>query len=398
MDKKNSDLGKFLFDEPVDRRNTGAIKYDAADRFGVPRDAIPMWVADMDFRSPACVSDALVRRTAHGIYGYSDMTDGYISAVRGWWRRRYAYKVDETSIVTTPGVVFALYTAVSALTEPGDSVLIQRPVYGPFSRAVEDLGRKLVSSALVLRNGRYEIDFEDFERRIAEEKVRLFILSNPHNPVGRVWTLEELRKIGEICLRHQVFVVSDEIHSDFVYPGHSHSVFASLSPEISAITITCTAPSKTFNLAGLQISNLFIADDLLRTRFKTAMQKTGYSQPNLMGMIACQAAYEGGEAWLEALLAYLGGNIARVREAVAKDLPGVLMIEPEGTYLLWLDFSALGLPDRELRDKIEKKCGVWLDPGTVFGPEGSGFQRMNIACPEATLNEALRRMKRGLFE
>lgn len=388
----------YNFDELIERRKTLAIKYDYASKKGVSEDALPMWVADMDFRSPPAVNEAIAERARHGIYGYSDVTDEYLAAVQMWYRTRYAYEVDTCNIVTSPGVVFGLYTAVAALTKEGESVLVSPPVYYPFSHAVNDLGRKLVNNPLVYSDGRYSIDFDDFERQVVENQVRLYILCNPHNPVGRVWTRDELLKIGEICMKHDVFVVSDEIHSDFVHAGHRHIVFASLSAELAARTITCTAPSKTFNLAGLQISNMFITNEEIRKKFLASMRKSGYSQPNLMGLIACQAAYEGGASWLDSLLTYLKGNIRFVKESLLKDFPGVRLVEPEGTYLLWLDFSALGLTDEQLRQKIEKQCGVWLDHGKMFGTEGAGFQRINIACPRAILKEAFIRLKRGLYE
>ena len=397
MTAANNYFDPKSFDEVIDRRNTRAIKYDYAKKRGVSEDALPMWVADMDFRSPPCVNEAISARAQHGIYGYSDATPEYFLAVQKWYRTRFAYDIDACNIVTSPGVVFALFTAVTALTNEGDSVLIQRPVYYPFSAAINVLGRTLINSPLVYENGRYSMDYYDFEQKITSNNIRLFILCNPHNPVGRVWTREELTRISEICTSHDVYVISDEIHSDFVYPGYRHTVFASLSPEIAARTITCTAPSKTFNLAGLQISNLFITDEILRKRFLDAMKRTGYSQPNLMGMIACQAAYESGGPWLDALLLYLEQNIEYARETIKNDFPGVRLVQPEGTYLLWLDFSALSLPEEELRVIIEKVCGLWFDHGTMFGTEGSGFQRINIACPRVILEEAFDRLKRGLY-
>lgn len=397
MTAAKNDFDPNSFDEVIDRKNTRAIKYDYAKKRGVSEDALPMWVADMDFRSPPCVNEAISARAQHGIYGYSDATPEYYFAVQNWYRTRYAYDLDVCNIVTSPGVVFALFTAVTALTNEGDTVLIQRPVYYPFSAAINNLGRTLVNSPLVYSNGRYSMDFDDFEQKITVNNVRLFILCNPHNPVGRVWTKEELIRISEICIAHNVYVISDEIHSDFVYPGYKHTIFASLSPETAERTITCTAPSKTFNLAGLQISNLFITEEKLRKRFLHAMKRTGYSQPNLMGMIACQAAYEDGAPWLDALLLYLQKNIEFARETIKNDFPGVKLIQQEGTYLLWLDFSALGLCEKELRVIIEKVCGLWFDHGTMFGPEGDGFQRINIACPRVILEEAFDRLKRGLY-
>ncbi len=397
MIEQDNEFDLKIFDEVIDRKNTRAIKFDYAPRKGVPEDALPMWVADMDFRAPTCINEAISARALHGIYGYSDATPDYYLAVQKWFHTRHAYDIDVCNIVTSPGVVFGLYSAVAALTEVGDSVLIQRPVYYPFSSAVTDQGRKLVNSPLVYQNGRYSMDFEDFERQITGNNVKLFILCNPHNPVGRVWTREELLRMAEICIDHNVYIISDEIHSDFIYPDYKHTVFASLSTEISQRTITCTAPSKTFNLAGLQISNLFITDPNMRRKFRNAVKKVGYSEPNLMGMIACQAAYEGGEEWLDALRIYLQRNIEYVKDRLTKDFPGVKLVEPEGTYLLWLDFSGLGLKDDELTGKIQNIGRLWLDHGTMFGPEGAGFQRINIACPMATVIEAFDRLERGLF-
>ncbi len=389
---------RSIFDEVIDRTNTMSIKYDYAAKLGVPEDALPMWVADMDFRSPACVNEALAERCRHGLYGYSDASEAYYEAVRNWFFSRHGWEIDVRNIVTAPGVVFAIHQIITALTKPGDSVLIQRPVYYPFSSAVTKLGRNLVNNALVRKDGRYEIDFEDFEKKISDKRVKLFILSNPHNPVGRVWTREELLKMSEILLRHGVYVIADEIHEDFIYEDHRHTVFSTLSPEIADLTVTCTAPSKTFNLAGLQISNLVITNDEIRRRYKDAVKQSGYSQPNLMGILACRAAYENGAPWLDELIRYLSSNIVMTKEILARDFPGVRLTQPEGTYLLWLDFSELGLSDDELNERIEKKGRVWLDPGPMFGPEGSGFQRVNIACPSSVLWEGLNRMRRGLYE
>jgi len=397
MESSHKNSEKYSFDEPVERKNTRAIKYEYAKRRGLPEDILPLWVADMDFRSPPCVTEALDERSRHGIFGYSDITEDYVAAVQSWYRKRYAYEVNEQSLVTVQGVVFGLYTAISAFTRPGDAVMLQRPVYYPFSSAILDLDRKLVNNPLVFQDGRYVMDFQDFERKVVENQVKLFILCNPQNPSGRVWTREELIRMGEICLRHHVLVVSDEIHSDFVFPGYTHTIFASISQAFADITITCTAPSKTFNLAGLQISNLFITNPELLKLFKQALKKSGYSQPNLMGMIACQAAYEGGEAWLTSLLSYLEANISYVRDRLKKDFPAARLMEPEGTYLLWIDFSGLGLTDADLRKRIEQKAKVWLDHGTMFGPEGEGYQRINIACPRKTLVEAMDRLKRGIL-
>ena len=386
-----------IFDEMIDRTGTLAIKSDYAERLHVPSDAIPMWVADMDFRAPACVNDAIAERARHGIYGYSDVSAQYRESVRNWYATRHAWNFDVCNIVTVPGVVFGIYTSIRALTRPGDAVLISRPVYYPFSRAIQDLDRVLVNSPLVLQNGRYAIDFDDLEAKIATKHVKVYILCSPHNPVGRVWSREELERIADICIRHHVYLLSDEIHADFVFDGHRHLPIASLSPEIADLTITCTAPSKTFNLAGLQVSNLIISNPTIAEKVRDAIKRTGYSQPNVIGLIACQAAYEKGAPWLDALLSYIQANIDYTAERVALDLPGVRLIRPEGTYLLWLDMSGLGLSPDEVKQKLETDCKVWFDHGSMFGPEGENFQRMNIACPRSLLERAMNQMKEGLY-
>ena len=305
---------KYNFDEVVERRGTGCLKYDFAKERGKKEDVLPLWVADMDFKTAPAVTERLQKVVEHGIYGYSDSKEDYFAAVSGWYHDHFDWDVKPEWLVKTPGVVFALAAAVRAYTEKGDTVLIQQPVYYPFRQVIESNDRKLVSSDLVLKDGHYEIDFEDFEAKIKEHQIHLFLFCSPHNPVGRVWKEWELRKIGEICFKYQVTVVSDEIHSDFVYPGHKHHVFASVSPEFEQISVICTAPSKTFNLAGLQVSNIFIADEKLRQKFVRAVDQAGYSQVNLMGLVGCQAAYEEGEEWLLQLKEYLYQNLSFVRE------------------------------------------------------------------------------------
>lgn len=387
---------KYDFDTVTDRRGTNCLKYDFAKERGKPEGILPLWVADMDFTTAPEILKRLQKTVSHGIFGYSEGKDDYFQAVAAWYQKHFGWEVKRSWLVKTPGVVFAIAAAVRAFTEAGDAVLLQQPVYYPFGEAIKDNGRILVNSPLKLKEGRYEIDFEDFEKKITENKVKLFLLCSPHNPVGRVWEEWELRKVGDICLKHGVLVVSDEIHSDFVWPGHRHLVFASLSPEYADITVTCTAPSKTFNLAGLQASNIFISNHELKRRFKKAIDQAGYSQVNLMGLVACQAAYEEGEAWLLALKEYLEGNLAFVREYLKKNLPEISLIEPEGTYLIWLDFRKLGLTEEEREDLIVNKAGLWLDSGAMFGADGEGFERINIACPRATLEKALSQLHRAI--
>ncbi|MDR0917165.1 MAG: pyridoxal phosphate-dependent aminotransferase [Oscillospiraceae bacterium] len=386
----------FDFDKIIDRTGTYSIKYGEAAKRGKPADALPMWVADMDFQTPPCVVDALTREVQHGIFGYSDTNDAYFTSVAGWFARRFNWAVEPQWLVKTPGIVTALHIAVRGLTNRGDAVIIQTPVYYPFTEAVESTGRRLVVNPLVETDGYYTIDFADFERKIADNAVKMFILCSPHNPVGRVWTRAELEKLGEICLRHGVIVVSDEIHEDFVYAGHTHTVFASLSPELRDITVTCTAPSKTFNLAGLMISNIFIANHDLRRAFKAEYERFGLSQLGVMGLVACKAAYDGGEAWLGELLTYLSGNMDYLAQFVGEHLPHIKVRKPEGTYLAWLDCRALGLDARELDDFFARKAKLWLDGGTMFGTGGDGYQRINVACPRSVLEDAMARLSAAL--
>ena len=383
------------FDEIIDRRNTSCLKHDFAVERGYPAGILPFWVADMDFRAPAPVIDALKVRAEHGIFGYTQIKDDYFAVLRNWFRTRHAWDIERSELIITPGVVFAIATAIRAFTEPGDAVLIQQPVYYPFANMIRQNKRTLVDNPLRLIEGRYQIDFEDFEQKIVEHGVKLFILCSPHNPVGRVWTRAELEQITAVCLRHNVIVVADEIHEEFIRPGFRHIPFASLSEEAAAVTITCTSPSKTFNLAGLQISNIFIRNAELRRRFKDELSRTGYDEPNTLGLTGAKAAYEHGAAWLTELLAYLEENNARTKAFLAQHLPKVRLIEPEGTYLLWLDFSDYGLSDEALNEKIIRDAHLWLDDGPIFGAGGSGFQRINIACPWSTLENGLEHLAKA---
>lgn len=377
------------FNKIIDRKNTDSIKYDFAVRRGKPEGLLPLWVADMDFRAPDCVIDALCDKSNHGIFGYSESGEAYFEVLQHWFAERFSWDIKESWLVKTPGVVFAINIAIRALTEKGDGVLIQQPVYYPFASSVQANERTLVVNELVNTDGRYCIDFDDFERKISENNVKLFILCSPHNPVGRVWTREELIRMGDICLTHGVTVISDEIHADFVYPGHSHTVFAALKPAFAKNSITCTAPSKTFNLAGLQISNIFIQDEKIRLAFRKELDVTGYSQVNIMGLVACKAAYRDGRNWLEQLNRYLYDNLCLLRRFLQERIPEVKLVEPEGTYLAWLDFRQLGLSDTELDALMLHKAHLWLDDGIMFGAGGSGFQRVNIACPSTILEQAL---------
>lgn len=391
MSERNLD-----FDTVIDRRNTKSLKYDFAGAFGMPEGLLPLWVADMDFKTSSYVEDALAKCAAGGIFGYSDVSTPYFEIVKGWMQRHHGWEPKEEWLVRTPGVVFALAMAVRAYTKPGDAVLLQLPVYYPFSSVVRENGRRVVSSDLYLgEDNRYHIDFDDFERKIVKENVKLFLLCNPHNPVARAWSAQELLRIGEICLSHGVIVVSDEIHHDFVFQGE-HQVYANLNRELAQMSVTCTAPSKTFNLAGLVLSNIFIPNPELRSRFKKEIAATGMGQIGIMGLAACEAAYEYGDVWYEAMLAYVRENIAFTKRFVEKRMSGVCMTEHEATYLVWLNFRERGLSADELEQRIVQKAGVWLDAGSMFGESGSGFQRINVACPRSILEQALERIAGAL--
>lgn len=380
------------FDEIIDRRHTDCLKYDFAAQRGKPDDLLPLWVADMDFRSPDEVLEALETKCRHGIFGYSDTGPDYVEVLQNWFLNGFSWQIQAEWLVKTPGVVFAICAGIRALTAKGDSVLIQQPVYYPFAESVRLNERRLTVNQLVCHEGRYVIDLQDFEDKIIRQGVRLFILCSPHNPVGRVWTKAELTGMGDICLRHGVTVISDEIHADFVYPGFRHLVFANLRPEYQDMAITCTAPTKTFNLAGLQISNLFIANRKIRHLVQQEVARCGYSQPGIMGLTAARAAYAYGQRWLADLKSYLYGNLCFARDYLRDKIPQIKIIEPEGTFLVWLDCRELGLDDAALDELIIRKARLWLDAGPMFGAGGAGFQRINIACPMPVLARALRQL------
>ena len=387
---------KYDFSQVIERNNTLSIKYDFAKERKKPSDLLSLWVADMDFPVAQEIKDALIERCNHGIFGYSEVKTPYYEVIAKWYQEKFNWSTKKQWLVKTPGVVAAIANAIRAFTNIGDAVLIQKPVYYPFFLTIEDNQRKVVNNSLVYKNGRYEMDFVDFEEKIISHKVKLFVLCSPHNPVGRVWNKEELLKIGDICLKHKVIVVADEIHADFVYHGHQHQVFANLKQEYQDITITCTAPSKTFNIAGLQVSNIFIANENLRKKFKQELKKTANADINVMGLIACQAAYSQGEDWLRQVKIYIAENLEYVKNFLRDNLPQVKLVEPEGTYLLWLDFRELNLTEEELEDLIINKAKLWLDGGTMFGTEGVGFQRINIACPQKILIQAFTQLKEAL--
>jgi cystathionine beta-lyase len=399
---------QYDFDTEIDRGGTYSCKWESiqgeedllqwrhTDRcFGENR-TLPMWVADMDFVCPQPVVDALVARARHGIFGYTVATEAYYNAVVDWMTRRHGWKIAPEWICTTPGVVPALNMLVSTFVSPGEKVLIQPPVYYPFFSAVENNGAELVKNSLVYEDGRYRMDCADLEAKVRDPKVKMAILSSPHNPVGRVWTREELVRFGEICFANDVLVVSDDIHGDLTFKGHPFVPFASISGEFAQRSITCTAPSKTFNIAGLHTSNIVVADAELRCRFAKTLRGHGLFGVSAFGVVAAQAAYECGEEWLEQALEYIAGNLAYLEAYVAREIPEITVIPPEGTYLVWLDCRRLRLDKWELKRLMLQAARVYLDEGFIFGAEGEGFERINIACPRSLLAEALQRITHAI--
>ena len=377
------------FDTPIDRTHTWSIKHDFKKENGKADDILPLWVADMDFRSPDSVVEALKKAVDHGIFGYSRADESYFDAVAAWYQKRHHLTLQPEWMTCTPGIVFALSIAVRAFTQEGDAVLIQPPVYHPFSRAILRNKRTLVENPLVLKDGHYEMDLEELEQKVLDEHVKLMILCNPHNPVGRVWTREELTALADICLRHHVYVISDEIHGDFVWQGHEQTPYASISEEACLHSMMCTAPSKTFNLAGMATSNLFIPDPEMRRKFRSELLDVGQENMNRLGLFACRAAYEGGGEWLDQLIGYLAGNLALVRDFCKNRVPQIQLVEPEGTYLAWLDCRELGMTDDELMAFFSNEAKVWLDPGTHSGEQGSGFMRFNLGSSRSVIAQAL---------
>jgi cystathionine beta-lyase len=380
----------YDFDEIVSRENTNCAKWDAAEK-----GLLPMWVADMDFQSPPEVIAALQERAQHGVFGYSGGYGGWFEALMQWMKRRYGWAPQREWISTSPGVVAALFMLVRALTEPGDRIIIQPPVYRPFYYVARSNGCELLENPLYFDGNKYRMDLEQL-RQMVDAGVKLLILCSPHNPVGRVWSWEELMALGQFCLEHEITIISDEIHSDLVFSGYKHTVLTSVSKELEQNTVVCNAPSKTFNIAGIPASNVIIANEKLRSSYRQVLRGSGLALPNVFAVTAVEAAYTYGEAWLDELLLYLEDNYRLASSFIAERIPDIKVIEPEGTYLLWLDCRGLGLNDKELDSFIKEKAKLLLESGTIFGTGGSGFQRMNIACPRSLLLEALQRLEKAV--
>ena len=385
----------FDFDAVIDRRNTWSIKWDYSIRFFGQEDILPMWVADMDFPSPPAVIEAVKKRAEHGVFGYTGMPDTCLEAVMGWMKRRNGWDMEKEWIVHSPGVVTSVITSVLTFTVPGERVLVQPPVYHPFYSSISDNGRQLVVNPLKLQDGRYTMDFEDLEAKLLEG-VKMMILCSPHNPVGRVWTKEELAQLGEICTKYDVLVVSDEIHSDLIYQGYSHTPFPMASEKMISKSVLLISPTKTFNLAGLYTSFEVIPDSSLRKLFEMTLHKNGAAISNILGITAAEAAFRNGEEWLNSLMLYLRGNLETVVRFFKERIPAIKVIIPEGTYLVWLDCREMGMSEPELKDFFIKEARVGLNNGSIFGSEGTGFQRMNIACPRNMLIEGLKRIESAM--
>lgn len=392
--KWGATMGIYDFHKKIDRQHTASVKWGLNHAIFGTNDVLPMWVADMDFQPPEEVTNALKNRLDHGIYGYTYVPDHVSQAVQSWVNKRHNWEIHPSWLLYSPGVVPSIGIAIQALTAPGDKVMLQSPVYTPFFNMIEKNERIVVNSPLILKDNRYEIDFEDFEEKL-KEGVKLFILCNPHNPSGRAWNATELTKMAELCIQYNCYILSDEIHSDLMYKPNKHVPIASLDEKFTDHVITCIAPSKTFNLAGLQASAVIIANKELRDLFQNIQNKLGFFSLNTFGIIGMEAAYTHGEVWLEELLMYLRENVEIATNFIEKELPTLSVMEPDGTYLLWLDCRKLGLSDEELKEQLIKKGKLALEPGPKYGPGGEGFVRMNIGCTRETLMDGLERLKKA---
>lgn len=388
-------MAKYDFDKLTERRGTNSYKWDSP----VDADVLPMWVADMDFEVAPAITKALQERVAQGIFGYTMVPDSYYEAIVGWFKRRHGWTLERDRILYTTGVVPAVSCALKALTLPGEKVLVQTPAYNCFFSSIANSGCQLAENELVYEDGTYHVDFDDFERKCADEKTTVFLLCNPHNPAGRVWKREELERMNDICLKHGVKVVADEIHCELVMPGFRFVPFASVSAACRDNCVVLNSPSKGFNIAGLQIANIICADAAVRRRIDRAVNINEVCDVNPFGVLALQAAYTAGEEWLDELNAYIHGNYELVKDFVAKEMPKLKVVRMEGTYLVWLDVMGLESTSDELTDKLLKEAKVMVNSGTMYGRRaGEGFIRLNIACPRARLLEGLKRMGRCLAE
>lgn len=379
------------FQDTINRKNTRSVKWDMLEAMFQTDDVLPMWVADMDFKAPKAVNDALIKRAEHGIYGYTVVDDDVKQAITSWLKNRHRWEIDKDSLSFSPGVVTALHIAVQALTNPHDKILIQTPVYTPFYNVIESHGREIVKNPFILEDDYYTIDFANFEAKL-KEGVKAFILCSPHNPVGRVWTEEELTEIARLCVKHDVLILSDEIHGDLTFPDQKHIPIASLSGEFANQTVTFMAPSKTFNLAGLQASYMITPNTEMKAKIDEALKSQGLGSLNTMGNTALEAAYKHGEEWLDSLRTVIYEHYQFAKKTIHEQTTSLKVVHSEGTYLLWLDCSDLGLNSEELETFMIEEAKVGLNKGAAYGEEGQQFMRMNLACPKKTLEEGVNRI------
>ena len=384
-------MAEFDFDEEIDRRAVPALKHHRIVLGADGMDLFPAGVADMDFRVAPCITDAIAARATHGVYGYETVPEGLIPALAGWLDNRHGWKVDPSHILRAPNVLNALAMATNAFTEPGDGIIVQPPVFFDFADIIAENGRRMVETPLILGDGRYEMDFDALDRDARDRRTRMIFLCNPHNPVGRVWSAEELAHVGAICRRHGVLVVSDEIHGDITFPGHPYTPFASVSDEDALNSIICLSPAKSFNIAACCSAFTVVPDDARRRALQAENSRLTVNKNNAFASAAMRAAYAGGASWLDAVLVYLRGNLDLVRRSLA-EIPQIALIEPEGTFLLWIDFRGLGFEPDDLTAFLRHQAGWSITRGIAFGRQGTGFGRLNIACPRAPLARSLDRL------
>ncbi|NHJ39826.1 MAG: pyridoxal phosphate-dependent aminotransferase [Asgard group archaeon] len=395
MQKNN----KYNFDEIIDRQETYSVKWDSEfmeKHFGTG-DLLPLWVADMDFKAPDVLLDAMKRRVEHGIFGYTLVKEPYYLSIINWFKRRHNWHIEKDWIKICPGVVPAINFIIQGFSKPGDNIIIQEPVYYPFASSIKNNGRVVINNDLVLKEDHYKINFKDLEEKCKQSRTKIFILCSPHNPIGRVWTKNELKELGDICIDNNVLVIADEIHCDLIFEGHKHIPFASISKKFADNSITCIAPSKTFNVAGLKASNVIIPNKKMCEEFTTVTSNASIRGLSIFGYLATEVVYNECEEWLEELLIYLWNNYLFLKEFFEKNMPSVKIFDLEGTYLPWIDFRALGIESKILDEIIKKDAKVGLDDGAMFGESGAGFQRINIACPKSLLQESLQRIYEAII-
>jgi cystathionine beta-lyase len=389
-------MGKYNFDKVIDRRGTDCLKYD----FGMKRkgrnDLLPLWVADMDFKLPDVILDEFHKRIDHGIFGYTDPLDDYFDAMNHWFSTRYGYIIEPEWVTLGAGIVYALGTSVKAFTNEDDAIMVMQPVYYPFSEVIKNNRRRLVNCQLHYEDAKYTIDFESMEKSIKEEGIKALIFCNPHNPVGRVWTKEELNKVAEICMKYNVIMMVDEMHCDFIFPGHHFTSCMNLDKKYRDITALYISPGKTFNVAGLQPANIIIPNEELRKKYQWANTQAAYSQGSLMGQLAVKICYTKGAEWVNELVEYIYGNVKYMQKFIKENFPLAKFIEPEGTYLVWVDFSGYGFTNDELEHIMLEEAKLWLDSGRIFGPETAQFERFNVACPRVIVEQAMNQLKAAM--